>query len=150
MWQVRQRESLRSAVYRTCYCCHSLHCCLSRKVSNNCACLGLSFAGVVVLSSMLSDPRARYMLAVQGLSWVAGLMPALQMYAFAFFAIPSVRWAIYAVRNQAINARNAARLAAAQAVNGPDRWLNRVRCHKPHPLCFAEACSIHTNTAIRS
>eukprot|EP00197_Chlamydomonas_leiostraca_P015538 CAMPEP_0202866960 /NCGR_PEP_ID=MMETSP1391-20130828/8451_1 /ASSEMBLY_ACC=CAM_ASM_000867 /TAXON_ID=1034604 /ORGANISM="Chlamydomonas leiostraca, Strain SAG 11-49" /LENGTH=595 /DNA_ID=CAMNT_0049546953 /DNA_START=219 /DNA_END=2003 /DNA_ORIENTATION=- len=92
------------------------------------ASVGLGLAniiGVATLSSLLTDQASRYILAAQGLGWIGGLMPALQLYAVAFFAIPAIRWVLYARRNSAIDARNTARLAAARAVNGAGRWLRQ-------------------------
>lgn len=47
--------------------------------------------GVAVLGGMLQDPTNRQLLVLQGLGFVMGLMPALQAYAAAFFAIPAGR-----------------------------------------------------------
>ena len=47
--------------------------------------------GVCLLGSLLVEPRARYVLATQGLGFVVGLMPWLQAYAVTFFAIPLFR-----------------------------------------------------------
>lgn len=46
-----------------------------------------------------------------------------QGYAFAFFAIPLVRWFLNGRRNAAIEERNAARLAALNAVQRPTPQL---------------------------
>eukprot|EP00200_Dunaliella_tertiolecta_P005458 CAMPEP_0202338920 /NCGR_PEP_ID=MMETSP1126-20121109/1004_1 /ASSEMBLY_ACC=CAM_ASM_000457 /TAXON_ID=3047 /ORGANISM="Dunaliella tertiolecta, Strain CCMP1320" /LENGTH=527 /DNA_ID=CAMNT_0048929397 /DNA_START=20 /DNA_END=1603 /DNA_ORIENTATION=- len=78
---------------------------------------GFNVLGVGVLSSMLTDPGSRYVLFAQGLGWIANAMPALQLYAFAFFAIPALRWLINQRRNAAIEDRNEARAMAARLVN---------------------------------
>ena len=51
----------------------------------------LNLVGVAVLSSLMADPRAVYVLAAQGLGFVPGLLGPLQLYAAAFFAIPALR-----------------------------------------------------------
>ncbi|PNW80988.1 hypothetical protein CHLRE_07g338350v5 [Chlamydomonas reinhardtii] len=79
----------------------------------------LNLVGVAVLSSLMADPRAVYVLAAQGLGFVPGLLGPLQLYAAAFFAIPALRWLINSSRNRQIDARNAARAAAAGLLNGP-------------------------------
>lgn len=53
------------------------------------ACL---LTGVATLSGLLADAHARYVLFANGLGWIGGLMPALQLYAAAFFTIPALRW----------------------------------------------------------
>lgn len=47
--------------------------------------------GVAVLGSMLMDPANRQLLVLQGLGFIMAMMPALKLYAAAFFAIPAVR-----------------------------------------------------------
>ncbi|KAJ9512766.1 hypothetical protein QJQ45_019060 [Haematococcus lacustris] len=83
----------------------------------------LNLVGVATLASLLGDPGARYVLAAQGLGWVAGLLPALGAYAVSFFAIPSFRWFWNQRRNADIQARNKARAAASRLVARGGRWL---------------------------
>ncbi|KAG2434871.1 hypothetical protein HYH02_012071 [Chlamydomonas schloesseri] len=79
----------------------------------------LNLVGVAFLSGLMADPRSAYLLAAQGLGFVPGLVGPLQLYAAAFFAIPALRWFLNASRNRKIDARNAARAAAAGLLNGP-------------------------------
>jgi len=59
---------------------------------------------------MLADPIAKLSLYRQGFGFVLGLLPALQAYAGAFFAIPLVRAFADSRRNAQIDDRNEARL----------------------------------------
>lgn len=52
-----------------------------------------------------------------------------QAYAFAFFAIPALRWLFNQRRNARIEARNSARAEAARLLNSGQRWLKQVRKH---------------------
>ncbi|GBF97383.1 hypothetical protein Rsub_11030 [Raphidocelis subcapitata] len=79
--------------------------------------------GVIVLSSMLADPLTKLSLFRQGLGFVFGLLPALQAYAAAFFAIPLVRVFADARRNAKIGGRNDARLEALELLASGDRDL---------------------------
>ena len=45
---------------------------------------------------------------------ISQLLPGLQLYAVAFFAIPAVRWFIVSRRNADIEARNSGRLEASR------------------------------------
>lgn len=75
------------------------------------ALLGLvNVVGVVTLSSLLLDPIAKLSLYRQGLGVVLGLLPYLQGYAAAFFAIPAIRWFVDSRKNAAIDERNDNRL----------------------------------------
>jgi len=78
-----------------------------------------NLAGVVVLGGMLQDPVARLALAREGLGFVLSVMPWLQAYAFAFFAVPLVRVLVDARRNAAVAARNAARADAVELLREP-------------------------------
>lgn len=62
--------------------------------------------GVVTLSSLLVDPLAKLALYRQGLGFVLGLLPYLQTYAAAFFALPLIRLFVDGRRNNEIEARN--------------------------------------------
>lgn len=85
----------------------------------------LNVVGVVVLSSMLADPIAKLALYRQGLGFVMGLLPYLQTYAAAFFAIPLARAFLDARRNAAVEGRNDARLEAVELLqSGGDRALD--------------------------
>jgi hypothetical protein len=86
----------------------------------------VNVVGVVLLSTMLADPIAKLSLYRQGLGFILGLLPALQAYAGAFFAIPLVRAFVDARRNAAIEERNDARLevgrlGAGRETRGPCR-----------------------------
>jgi hypothetical protein len=73
--------------------------------------LGLvNVVGVVTLSTLLLDPIAKLSLYRQGLGFVLGLLPYLQSYAAAFFALPVMRLLIDGQRNAAISDRNDNRL----------------------------------------
>ncbi|KAI8474841.1 MAG: hypothetical protein J3K34DRAFT_517921 [Monoraphidium minutum] len=74
----------------------------------------LNVVGVVVLSGMLADPIAKLSLYRQGFGFVLGLLPYLQAYAGAFFAIPLVRSFVDSRRNAQIEERNDARLEAVE------------------------------------
>lgn len=77
--------------------------------------------GVIVLSTMLADPISKLALYRQGLGFVLGLLPYLQAYAGAFFAIPLVRALLDARRNAAIEERNDARAQALGALEAAAR-----------------------------
>jgi hypothetical protein len=85
----------------------------------------LNLAGVMALTFALRDPANQQTLAHNGLQGVLGLMPWLQAYAAAFFAIPAVRWKFTGAANVAIDARNAAREEAARLLAEPDPQLQR-------------------------
>lgn len=83
---------------------------------------GLNLFGVLVLTGMLMEMPGR----PSGLiSFVAGLLPALQVYASSFFIIPLVRWFLISGRNAEIEKRNRARKQRAQALELPDPSLRR-------------------------
>ena len=54
-----------------------------------------------------------------------GAFLCVQVYAAAFFAIPAVRWVLNKKRNVEIEARNAARMAFAKALQSPDGRLRQ-------------------------
>eukprot|EP00878_Enallax_costatus_P002812 GHUV01003004.1.p1 GENE.GHUV01003004.1~~GHUV01003004.1.p1 ORF type:complete len:653 (+),score=181.31 GHUV01003004.1:192-2150(+) len=88
------------------------------------ALLGLvNIVGVVTLSSLLLDPIAKLSLYRQGLGFVLGLLPYLQGYAAAFFAIPAIRWFVDSRRNAAIDQRNDNRLEAVSLLQSGDPEL---------------------------
>jgi hypothetical protein len=70
----------------------------------------VNVVGVVTLSTMLADPISKLALYRQGLGFVLGLMPYLQTYAAAFFALPLLRRFVDGRRNAAIDERNDNRL----------------------------------------
>jgi hypothetical protein len=78
-----------------------------------------NLVGVLWLSTALTTPANAYALAMNGLGWVFGTMPYLQVYAISFFIIPAVRWVLYQGRNQAINNRNEAKIAAQKQLTNP-------------------------------
>jgi hypothetical protein len=70
----------------------------------------VNVVGVVTLSTMLADPFSKLALYRQGLGFVLGLLPYLQSYAAAFFALPLLRLFVDGRRNAAIDERNDNRL----------------------------------------
>lgn len=70
----------------------------------------VNVVGVVTLSSLLLDPIAKLSLYRQGLGFVLGLLPYLQGYAAAFFALPAIRLFVDSRRNAKIDERNNNRL----------------------------------------
>jgi hypothetical protein len=70
----------------------------------------VNVVGVVTLSTMLADPISKLALYRQGLGFVLGLLPYLQTYAAAFFALPLLRLFVDGRRNVAIDERNDNRL----------------------------------------
>lgn len=85
----------------------------------------VNLIGVGVLTVMLQDPVSKLALAQNGLLGVVGLMPWLQAYAAAFFAIPLFRWFRIAARNAAVDSRNEAREAAVALLQRPDPVLQQ-------------------------
>lgn len=53
---------------------------------------GANVVGVAFLANLLLEPRTQYILAVQGLGFIVGLMPILAAYATSFFAVPAIRY----------------------------------------------------------
>jgi hypothetical protein len=82
-----------------------------------------NLVGVLWLSTAITAPANAYALAMNGLGWVFGAMPYLQIYAISFFIIPAVRWLLYQGRNQAITARNEAKIAAQNQLTNPSPEL---------------------------
>ena len=72
--------------------------------------------GVITLSSLLFDPVAKLALYRQGLGFILGLMPYLQTYAAAFFALPLIRMFVDGRRNSQIEDRNDNRLQVRRRV----------------------------------
>ncbi|EIE26497.1 hypothetical protein COCSUDRAFT_46111 [Coccomyxa subellipsoidea C-169] len=75
--------------------------------------------GVLYLGSLLAQPGVSQMLAQSSLGFMNNLFPFLQAYAASFFAIPAVRWFFNRRRNNAIEARNQARLDALGKLSSP-------------------------------
>jgi hypothetical protein len=87
------------------------------------AALGVfNFVGVVVLGYLCSDPSIA-MRKAELVGAVSALLPGLQAYAFAFFAIPAFRWFIQSRKNAEIEGRNEARLEASRQVARPGKLL---------------------------
>ena len=82
-----------------------------------------NLVGVLWLSNALTIPANAYALAMNGLGWIFGTMPYLQIYAISFFVIPAIRWVLYQGRNQAIASRNEAKIAAQKQVMDPSPEL---------------------------
>lgn len=83
---------------------------------------GLNLFGVFILSTMLKDMSRM----PSGLiSFVAGFLPVLQVYAGSFFAIPLVRWFFVSKTNAEIEKRNQARKQRARVLELPDPSLRR-------------------------
>lgn len=53
---------------------------------------GANVVGVAFLANLLLEPRTQYILSVQGLGFIVGLMPILAAYATSFFAVPAIRY----------------------------------------------------------
>ncbi|KAI3430860.1 hypothetical protein D9Q98_009269 [Chlorella vulgaris] len=85
----------------------------------------VNLLGVGALSLMLVDPINQMALARNGLLGVVSLMPFLQAYAAAFFAVPLFRWLRIKAQNAAIEARNQARKAARALLQQPDPVLQQ-------------------------
>lgn len=99
--------------------------------------LGLfNFVGVVALSAALQNPRNIYVLALNGLQGVVGLMPYLQAYALSFAVIPFVRWLSLKKTNAEIQDRNAARMTAAKSLLQPSKSLQQKLASKKSKAVF--------------
>ena len=81
--------------------------------------------GVAFLSQALTIPQNVAQLAYNNLGWVISAMPALQLYALTFFAIPAVRWLTYQKRNAEIEARNYAKIEAQMMLANPTQELQQ-------------------------
>ncbi|KAK9853908.1 hypothetical protein WJX84_006746 [Apatococcus fuscideae] len=84
-----------------------------------------NLVGVVVLSFYAANPSIRYQLMNSSLGFVPGLLPALQAYAGAFFAIPFVRYLFNQQKNTVINAQNEFRHTAEQKILGDRDMIYR-------------------------
>ena len=82
-----------------------------------------NLVGIIALSVSLQNPRNIYILTVNGLQGVVGMMPFLQAYALSFVVIPLVRWAGIRRKNEAIVDRNEARMRAAESLLRPGPTL---------------------------
>ena len=82
-----------------------------------------NFIGVVALSVSLQNPRNLYLLSINGLQGIVGLMPYLQAYALSFVIIPLIRWIDIQGKNKAIVDRNEARMRAAETLMQPSPSL---------------------------
>ena len=87
------------------------------------AALGVfNFVGVVVLSRLCVDPAIVANKAQLAAS-ISTILPGLQVYAVAFFAIPAVRWFVTSRKNMLIEARNVQRLEASKDLMRPGKLL---------------------------
>ncbi|KAK1428777.1 hypothetical protein QVD17_17617 [Tagetes erecta] len=84
---------------------------------------GLNLFGVIVLTAMLKT--VEIVEPTPFILFVYKILPALQLYAAAFFGIPLVRWFFIQRRNAEIEKRNRARELRAQALELPDIALRR-------------------------
>eukprot|EP00246_Nothoceros_aenigmaticus_P013444 TRINITY_DN4633_c0_g1_i1.p1 TRINITY_DN4633_c0_g1~~TRINITY_DN4633_c0_g1_i1.p1 ORF type:complete len:558 (+),score=88.19 TRINITY_DN4633_c0_g1_i1:373-2046(+) len=81
---------------------------------------GVNLVGVIILSSMLKDYSLLGQLGGAGfIPFVSKVLPFLQAYTAAFFAIPAFRWMFLQRKNQQIEERNRARLERAIALDRP-------------------------------
>jgi hypothetical protein len=83
----------------------------------------VNVVGVITLSSLLFDPVAKLALYRQGLGFILGLMPYLQTYAAAFFALPLLRMFVDGRRNSEIEDRNDNRLQVRGVSGGGGRGM---------------------------
>lgn len=82
----------------------------------------LNSCGVIILGTLLKSKSA---IPSEFVSFVAALLPVLQVYAGSFFAIPLVRWFFKQRENAKIEKRNQARQLRARALELPDMSLRR-------------------------
>ena len=88
------------------------------------AALGVAnFVGVIWLSSLMTDPQVLYRNA-ELVQSVGGFLPALQVYAALFFAIPFLRNFRIGMKNKQIDRRNTLRLQSLLRL-GPGRKAAR-------------------------
>lgn len=85
----------------------------------------VNIVGIGYLSLLLVEPSNQLALIQGGLGWVGAVMPFLQAYAVAFFAVPALRSVLNAARNRAIAVRNEAREAALRLLQQPDQVLRQ-------------------------
>ena len=89
------------------------------------AALGVAnFVGVIWLSSLMTDPQVLYRNA-ELVQSVGGFLPALQVYAALFFAIPFFRNFRIGMKNKQIDRRNTLRLQSLLRLERPDEKLRR-------------------------
>ena len=89
------------------------------------AALGVvNFVGVIWLSSLMSDPQVLYRNA-ELVQSIGGFLPALQVYAALFFAIPILRNFRIGIKNKQIDQRNTVRLQSLLRLERPDEKLRR-------------------------
>ena len=89
------------------------------------AALGVvNFVGVIWLSSLMTDPQVIYRNS-ELVQSVGGLLPALQVYAALFFAIPFLRNFRIGMKNKQIDQRNTLRLQSLLRLERPDEKLRR-------------------------
>jgi hypothetical protein len=82
--------------------------------------LGLAnLVGILFLGTLLESPANKFTLAHNGLAWVQGTLPLLQIYAGAFFFIPLMRFFGIRAQNAAIEQRNDARLHSLRQLQNP-------------------------------
>lgn len=72
----------------------------------------VNVGAVAYLNSLVSDPVTLVNMAKNNLLGLLNLIPFLNSYAAFFVTVPIVRWAVNAIRNMAIDARNAIRREA--------------------------------------
>ena len=85
------------------------------------AALGVAnFVGVIWLSSLMTDPQVLYRNA-ELVQSVGGFLPALQVYAALFFAIPFLRNFRIGMKNKQIDRRNTFTFAIPVAPGAPGR-----------------------------
>ena len=83
-----------------------------------------NLVGVLWLSTALAaSPMNVVALVRNGLGWVIGAMPFLQVYAGSFFLIPAVRWVLNQRRNAAIATRNEAKIMAQNRLERPTQEM---------------------------
>ncbi|KAI7841022.1 hypothetical protein COHA_005250 [Chlorella ohadii] len=85
----------------------------------------VNLVGVAALTFMLQNPVNQLALARNGLLGIIGLMPFLQAYAAAFFALPLFRSLRNAGRNADIDRRNSTRQEALRLLANPDPLLRQ-------------------------
>jgi hypothetical protein len=89
------------------------------------AALGVAnFVGVIWLSSLMTDPQVIYRNS-ELVQSVGGFLPALQVYAALFFAIPFLRNFRIGMKNKQIDQRNTLRLQSLLRLERPDEKLRR-------------------------
>lgn len=84
-----------------------------------------NIVGVIILANMINDPKLMYHSReyVELARSFAGLLPGLFTYGVLFFVVPVLRVIRNMGKNQAIDARNNARLLAARRIANPEPRL---------------------------